>query len=172
MRRALGYSQCGGGTSPPAPLPNLELPEGFLAPWFPAVRGTSSNWPVLGLLCSPCKVIPSVCVCPWRSVRLSWSCGGGGHGAASMSVLVLWIFLWIMSPWGGGCSGDVPQHTVKEPGIHGRGESPLSPDFQGSSPLVFGGRFGSCSTSSLYYLSSYMYFPLAKLTCRVGAQAG
>lgn len=46
--------------------------------------------------------------------------------------------------------------------------SPHSPEFQGASPLFFGGRFGSCSTSSLCFSP----LPLAKLKCCVGAQAG
>lgn len=119
---------------------------------------------LLGLFCSPCKVTPPVCVCPWRSVCLSWSCGGGGHRVASMSVVVLFIFLRVI------CHGMLWGCISRSQGfmcLWMRG-SPHSPEFQGASPLFFGGRFGSCSTSSLCFSP----LPLAKLKCCVGAQAG
>lgn len=86
--------------SPPAPLfPAWSSQRDF---WLPGwqLSGAQAASGLLGLLCSPCKAIPPLCVCPWRSVRLSWSCAGGGLRVVSMSALVLLMFLWIMLLWG------------------------------------------------------------------------
>lgn len=88
------------------PTFQLGAPRGNFGSLVPSCQGHKQQ--LLGLFCSPCKVIPLVCVCPWRSVCLSWSCGGGGHFHECSGFIHIFM----------GCSGDASQHRVKEPGIH------------------------------------------------------
>lgn len=87
------------------PLSNWELPEGFLAPWFPAVRGTSSSWPAGLALLTLQSDTPGVCLSleKWLSVLELWRRWTQGcfHECFVFVNILMDNLLWDV-----GCSGD------------------------------------------------------------------
>lgn len=99
-----------------APLSNWELPEGFLAPCFPAVRGTSSNWPAGFALLTMQSDTPGVCLSLEKCLSVLELWRRRTQGCFHECFVFIDVFVDNLL-WDGGCSGGASQHTVNEPGI-------------------------------------------------------